>query len=101
MGDPRLPGKIVGTVVRISDAGNLITDILADSVKHVPRDERTTVVCDEHQTSGLFGSDHKEPPMTLLAMIGDSGALELTIVGDSAQMMLGIRPGEKVVVSWQ
>lgn len=96
-----MPGKITGTVVRVSESGNLVTDITGESLRNAPRDERTAVTCDEHQTAGLFTADHKEAPMTFLALIGDSGVLELSIVGDSAAMMLGVRPGEKVVVSWQ
>ena len=34
------------------------------------------------------------------ALLGDRGMLELEIVGDSAQLMLGISVGEKVVVQW-
>ena len=32
--------------------------------------------------------------------IGESGKLELAIVGDSAKIMLGVRVGETVVVKW-
>ena len=38
--------------------------------------------------------------MTLLAILGPSGFLELTIIGDSAKIMLGAAIGEKVVVKW-
>ena len=96
-----MSGKIEGTVVSISESGNLVTDIAADRLRGVPRDERTSVICDEHQTIGLFDATHKEPDFTLLALLGASGHLELVIVGDSASAMLGIRKGEKVVVTWQ
>jgi S-adenosylmethionine hydrolase len=78
----------------------LITDISVSLLADAPRDERTTVSCDEHQTVGLFGVDHSEPPMTLIALLGASGFLELVIVEESARMMLGIRPGEAVRVEW-
>lgn len=95
-----MPGKITGKVVSISAAGNLVTDIPASQLADAPRDERLTVACDEHMTQGLFGADHQEPPMTLLALVGEHGTLELCIVGDSAAIMLGVRPGESVVVEW-
>lgn len=95
-----LPGKIKGKIVSISESGDLLTDIDGSQLTDAPRDERLSVTCDEHVTQGLFGVDHGEPPMTLLAMIGESGRLQLTIVGDSAAIMLGIRPGETVVVEW-
>lgn len=95
-----MPGKVKGKVVSIGESGNLITDIPADQLTDAPRDERLTVSCDEHVTQGLFGLDHGEPPMTLLALVGASGCLELCIVEDSAAIMLGVRPGETVVVEW-
>lgn len=96
-----MPSKIEGTVVEVRESGNLVTDIAEDRLRGVPRDERTTVTCDEHMTSGIFPADHKEPPMTFLAFLGRSGTLELAIVDENASLMLGIRKGEKVVVTWQ
>jgi S-adenosylmethionine hydrolase len=95
-----MPGRIAGKIVSVTDAGDLVTDISVAQLADVPRDDRTTVSCDEHQTVGLFALDHQEPPMTLLAVLGTSGFLELVIVGDSARMMLGIRPGQAVTVEW-
>ena len=95
-----MAGKIEGTVVAISEAGNLVTDITAAQLSDVPRNDAVTISCDEHETIGIFPADHQEPPMTLLALVGQSGQLELEIVGDSAKIMLGVRVGEKVVVKW-
>ena len=95
-----MPGKIEGAVASISDSGNLVTDITAAQLRDVPRNDSVSVRCDEHETVGIFSADHKEPPMTLLALVGQSGNLELEIVGDSAKIMLGVRVGEKVVVKW-
>jgi S-adenosylmethionine hydrolase len=95
-----VPGKIEGAVIKISDSGNLITDITAVQLQDAPRNESVSIRCDEHETVGIFNLDHQEPPMTLLALIGSSGNLELEIVGDSAKIMLGVRVGEKVTVKW-
>ncbi len=95
-----MPGKIEGAVASISDSGNLVTDITAAQLRDVPRNDSVSVRCDEHETVGIFALDHKEPAMTLLALVGQSGNLELEIVGDSAKIMLGVRVGEKVVVKW-
>ena len=95
-----MSGKVQGQVVAISDSGDLITDIDAEQLVHAPRDERLQVKCDEHVTQGLFDANHREPPMTFLAVIGTDGKLHLSIVGDSAAIMLGIRPGETVVLEW-
>lgn len=93
-------GMIEGKVESIDAAGNLVTDIAVERLRGVPTDERLTILCDEHETRGLFSPGHSEPEMTLLALLATSGKLEITIVGDSASLMLGIRPGEKVVVKW-
>jgi S-adenosylmethionine hydrolase len=93
--------RIEGRVVSVTDAGNLVTDITADQLRDVPRDERVRVQCDEHFTLGLFGPDHGEPETTFLAVIADGDALQLEIVGESANLMLGINVGDRVVVEWE
>lgn len=84
----------------ISPRGNLITDITAEQLQRAPTDERVRIICDEHETQGIFTNGHNEPEATFLALVGEQGALELEIVGLSASDMLGIRVGEKVVVEW-
>lgn len=95
-----MSGKVEGTVVSISETGNLVTDISAEGLDNAPRDEQVTVRCDDHETNGIFDSNHDQPEATLIAIIGNSGCLELEIVGDSAKIMLGIGVGEKVQVTW-
>jgi hypothetical protein len=58
------------------------------------------VACDEHETIGIYPADHPEQPFTLMAILGHSGFLEMTIVSESAKAMLGVRIGEKIVVKW-
>jgi S-adenosylmethionine hydrolase len=65
-----------------------------------PTDERVSIRCDEHETNGLFTSGADQPPLTLIAVIGQEGVLELSIVADSAAAMLGVRVGEKITVCW-
>ena len=95
-----MAGKIVGAVVSFTEAGNLVTDITAEQLANVPRDQSVTIVCDEHETSGIFGPGHDQPTMTYIALLGDGGHLELAIVGDSAKAMLGAPRGTPVVVKW-
>ena len=81
--------------------GNLVTDIAAAQLADVPTDpERVRIRCDEHETQGLFKTYGEQPPMTLLALVGSSGYLELAIVDENASMMLGIRTGTPVTVDW-
>lgn len=94
-----MPGSIQGRVASISESGNLVTDITRDQLSDAPTDERTAVKCGEHITQGVYSSDHHQPPMTFLAVAGET-CLELEIVGDSAKIMLGVSVGEEVVVEW-
>jgi S-adenosylmethionine hydrolase len=95
-----VPGKIEGKVIAYGDQGNLVTDIAHGQLGAAPRDNSVRIRCDEHETVGLFKPDHHEPEFSLLAVLAPSGFLELTIVGDSAQAMLGVPLGEKITVSW-
>ena len=95
-----MPGKIEGAVVAYGPTGNLVTDIANDRLKGVPSGDGVKVICDEHETVGIYAPDHQEEACTLMAILGSSGCLELTIVGDSAQAMLGVGLKEKVVVKW-
>lgn len=95
-----VPGKIQGAVRSVDSFGNLITDISAEALRDVPTDESVRIECDEHETLGIYKTYADQPEMTLMALIGSSGFLELSIVGDSAAIMLGVRPGAKVNVRW-
>jgi S-adenosylmethionine hydrolase len=95
-----VPGKIEGSVVAYGPTGNLITDIANDRLQGLPAGDSIKIVCDEHETVGIYPSDHEEEACTLMAIRGSGGFLELTIVGDSAKAMLGVRLNEKVVVKW-
>lgn len=92
--------KITGAIQSIDSFGNLITDITEEMLEGVPRDESVVVHCDEHETIGIFKAYADQPPMTLIALIGSSGHLELAIVDDSAKIMLGVAVGTPVVVTW-
>jgi S-adenosylmethionine hydrolase len=92
--------KIQGAVQSIDSFGNLITNIPADALVNVPRGEEVTIHCDEHETHGIFTAYAEQPPMTLIALVGSSGNLELAIVDDSAAIMLGVTVGTPVKVTW-
>jgi hypothetical protein len=94
-------GRIRGKIVEVTVDGDLVTDLLSEQLSGVDRGAATKVtVDDEHETFGLFGSDHGQPPMTLVAILDPSGSLRLHLVTDSASMMLGVRVGAPVEVSW-
>ena len=93
-------GRIEGRVESIDSFGNLITDITSDALERAPRGEETAITCDEHETRGIFRAYSDQPDMTLIALVGSNGRLELAIVGESAAAMLGIRVGTPVTVAW-
>ncbi|MEX0677972.1 MAG: SAM-dependent chlorinase/fluorinase [Pirellulales bacterium] len=92
--------RIEGSVQSIDSFGNLITDIQAAALANVPRGEETAVLCDDHETRGIFNAYADQPVMTLIALVGSSGTLELAIVGESAAEMLGIPVGTPVTITW-
>jgi hypothetical protein len=93
--------KIDGKVVEITTDGDLLTDIAVSRLATAPRDESVRIIVDEeHETFGLFGDDHQQPAMTLIALLPEQGALRLHLVSDSASMMLGVRVGAAVRVLW-
>ena len=95
-----MAGKIEGKIAAYGPTGNLVTDIPHDRLKAVPAGDGVKITCDEHETIGIYPAGHQEEPSTLMAILGESGCLELTIVGDRAKAMLGVRLGEKIVVKW-
>ncbi len=84
----------------VSATGDLVTDITAEQLNAAPTDETVVVHCDGHETNGIFPADHQQPAFTLLAVLDAESRLLLTIVDDSAQLMLGIAAGAVVTVRW-
>jgi len=99
-GSTALSNQIEGIVATCDAAGNLITDIPNDSVAGLVGDEAISVKFGGHETFGIFPGDHGEPDATLVASLGDSGCVQIAIVGISLSDMLGIKAGVAVVVAW-
>lgn len=95
-----MSGKVTGKITGYTPSGDLITSISTSQLASAPRDQATSVRCDEHETVGLFTAEHKEPDFTFLALLATDDFLHLVIVGESAKAMLGLRVGETVTVSW-
>lgn len=95
-----MAGKVEGKIQAIDASGNLVTDITPAMLAAAPRDESVVIHCDEHETTGIYATAADQPPMTFIATFGESGNLELVIVGDSAAAMFGVRVGERVSVKW-
>jgi len=92
--------QISGKIVEIDDEGNLVTDITSETLADAPGDDSVTIRCDDHETRSIFPADHDQPPMTLVAILNTDDRLQITIVGDSAKIMLGVAVGTPVEVLW-
>ena len=95
-----LANLVEGSVARIGESGQLISDITDEQLENTPRDGDTLVRFGGHETQGLFSADHGQPESTMVAYVGEGGSLEIEIVGVSLSDMLGIKAGEKISVSW-
>ncbi|MEQ8211229.1 MAG: adenosylmethionine-8-amino-7-oxononanoate aminotransferase [Lacipirellulaceae bacterium] len=95
-----MANKIEGKIESVDSQGNLVTSISGDQLTVAPTDDTVSVFCEGHETQGIFGADHDQPAMTLIALVGESGNLELSIVEDSAKIMLGVSVGADVLVKW-
>ena len=95
-----MSGLLEGEVVSIAKNGNFVTNFTAEQLSDVPRGDETRVACDEYETLNIFPAEHGQPDSTFLAMIGESGFLELGIVGIPAADMLEIKVGDKVKIQW-
>jgi hypothetical protein len=91
--------KITGSIVEISPSGDLITDLTADRLVGVSHSEETKIVVDdEFETYGIYGVEHHQPEMTLIAILEEGKPLRLHLVSDSASMMLGVKKGAAVEI---
>ena len=95
------PDRIVGMVLEIDSFGNLITNITDEMLADRPTDNRACVICNIYETWGVFHAYAEQPQGTLIALVGSSGRLELSVVGDNAAARLGVQIGEPVTVAWE
>lgn len=99
-GAEKVANRITGEVTAVDSFGNLVTNVTREMLAGVPTDETVGVVCDEHETRGIFNAYADQPPMTLIALVGSNDCLEIAIVDDSAAIMLGVGAGAPVEVRW-
>ncbi len=95
-----MSNQIEGHVASIGANGGLITNISADQIAHIPRDDSVRIKFGGHETLGIFPANHNQPEATMVASLGAGGFLEIEIVGISLSEMLGIRTNTPVVIDW-
>jgi S-adenosylmethionine hydrolase len=99
-GEEVLANRVSGRVGSIDAHGNLVTDISREMLAGAPTDESVSIVCDDHQTFGIFAQFDQQPPLTFIARLGEDNLLTLAIVDENASIMLGVQVGQEVLVSW-
>ena len=92
--------EIRGNVVSFDSFGNLITDITADTLKKARRSGTMAIRCGNHVVRELVHTYGHGMAHTLVALIGSSGMLELSVVNGNAAQRLGIELGAEVLVTW-
>lgn len=100
IGGQALPHCVEGQVSAIGQNGSLVTNIREEQLSGAPRDDRISVQFAGHQTFGLFDLSHDQPESTMVAKLGDTGTVEIEIVGLSLSELLGIKMGESVKIRW-
>ncbi len=99
IGNETVAARLVGSVVDISPSGDLVTDLTHAQLTALGYNAETKVVVDEEfETIGIYGEDHKQPEMTFIAIMGENTPLRLSLVSDSASMMLGVKKGARVEI---
>lgn len=94
-----MAARLVGSVVDVSNSGDLITDLTHAQLTALGYNAETKVVVDEEfETIGIYGEDHSQPEMTLIAILSETSPLRLCLVSDSASMMLGVKKGARVEI---
>ena len=90
--DQRPDGMLVGHILHIDNFGNLITDIKSDNL--TLKAEHITIEVSGQLIFGLSGTYAEGSG--LLALIGSSGYLEVSLKGGSASSLLDARVGDEV-----
>lgn len=91
-------GTILGQVVHVDRFGNLVTDIREEDI---PGGHLTVAIAGRviRGLSPSYSSARAGDGPALLAIIGSTGCLEVSVRNGSAQEVLGVGVGEPVVVS--
>lgn len=92
--------EIRGTVVSFDSFGNLITDITGNMLAEARRSEALAIQSGNHVIQEMVHTYGQGMAHTLVALIGSSGMLELSVVNGNAAQRLGIELGSEVLVTW-
>lgn len=89
--------KITGRIIYIDRFGNLITNIPEEKLQPLDT-KQVKIKCKDRQIVGLSKSYAEKEPDQLLALVGSSGFLELSVNLNNAQKILNASIGDEVIV---
>ena len=92
------PGRIAARVAWVDSFGNIVTNCPAEAAEEVVADWASIGIEGRGEEISLVRSYDSVPEGALLAIVGSSGFLELSVREGSAAERLGIEPGDAVVL---
>lgn len=87
-----------GQVIHVDHFGNAITNLTRDDLKALAPEDQCIVQVKNLNISALSKTYSDAKPGSVLALIGSSGHLEISINRDHAARILEIEPGDPVLV---
>ena len=93
----RPDGSLTGHIIHIDNFGNLITDVSNKDLQ--PAEKMDTIEIGNRLISGLMNTYSEGSG--LIALIGSSGYLELSLKGGSAASLLETKIGDEVLLKLQ
>ncbi|MFQ6103620.1 MAG: S-adenosyl-l-methionine hydroxide adenosyltransferase family protein [Candidatus Glassbacteria bacterium] len=93
-------GKITGEVIHVDRFGNLVTNIPRMMIRGRVKPDEASIKVSGKVLEGISKSYSQKKEAELLAVIGGSGLLEISVNMGSATKALGARVGEKVTISF-
>lgn len=94
-------GGLLGEVIHVDRFGNAVTNVRDPDMDAAwPRGEWCVLTGGWH-VEGLVGTYAEGPKGTPVALVGSSGHIEIAVNGGDASQLLGISPGDPVIVKGQ
>jgi S-adenosylmethionine hydrolase len=94
------PGKIEGEILDVDSFGNLVTNIDAEILARIPDPRNAEIQLGKYETLGIVSTYADRPQGTLIALVGSTGRLEISLVGGNVVKTTNANIGDRVTVRW-
>jgi S-adenosylmethionine hydrolase len=92
-------GTIKGVVLKVDNFGNLITNLTPEEVPQVTAGAKFKIIAGSREIDSLSQSYSVGAPGEVLAVIGSSGFLEISVNKGNAAKSLNMQRGAEVIIS--